>query len=303
MSISKELIELADLARLYLLQEHQPSDWILSEATTYSFFKKISLSAKSHSAPPVKNIPAEIVSANKPIAQVKITESQKPLTRPPIDEKMSPPPPPPPVAAAPKQQIVEPSKEQQIVESSKLSEQLPPSKPDTRIKLELMKEPTPVDFSDLYAVVAERCPHLKIIDTIPDDALAKSALYKQKAAQVAVLLFETSSLHHTFIFNMVKAIDIYLAPAIKVNAAGLEKEGSWDSFLANSELKLIVIQQSELQKMPKLLKYFTEGTGEDKKFLGQVPVLLLSDIAVYFTDPEKKRLLWSKLRFFFNAAQ
>jgi hypothetical protein len=292
MSTSKELmIELADLTRLYLLQEHEFSDWILSEATSYAFFKKISLASKNPARPPAQNPPEKTIPENKQVTQAKSTEPQKPLISPPINEKTTLP---PPIASAPKKQVEEPVK---------APGQLSPSKPDKRIKLEPIKEPPVVDFSDIRAAVAERCPNLKIIDAIPDDALAKIASHKQNTAQAAFLLSEISSSYDTFISDIVKAIDTHLVPAAKVNAAAIEKEGSWDSFLNKPGLKLILIQQNELQKMPKLLKYFTKGLSEDQGVIGQVPVFLLADVATFFNDPEKKRVLWSKLRLFFNAAR
>lgn len=171
--------------------------------------------------------------------------------------------------------------------------------PERSIRLEPMEGARLVDFSDLKAIIGERYPGLKIMEDIPDDAKAKQKP-KVQNLQVAVIYLSCQPLHQAFLANLTQAIDICLAPATLVNAAKVENEQGWISFLNASTLKIILFAQQDLVQLPDLAKNYTQGNQPNWGYLGKIPCFHLRDIALILKEPVQKQLVWSLLEKFFK---
>ena len=63
-------------------------------------------------------------------------------------------------------------------------------------------------------------------------------------------------------------------------------------FWNSSNLRLIIASDYGLYLQPKLMAYYREVTQQGKHFVNNIPLLLLSDLALYLKEPQLKSLLW-----------
>lgn len=255
MSAKDLFYELANLTQLYLLQEYKLSERIFSEPESYAFFKQIATVQKKPPAP--EPAPLNI----KPQLNV-----PKELPPPLKEDK--------PIEQKPQPVVIE-------------------KEPSKVIKFEELEPPKPVDFSDLRAILQEKCPHIKIIEEIPE------RLKKQKTAHVVILHLNSTPLDKKFHGNLSHAIDTCLAPTSIVNAFKIDSSHRWEDFLNQPHLKVILIAQQELDALPKLFKHYS---STPQPLLGKIPVILLPELSLIYKEPNRKKALWSSLESLFSEA-
>ena len=267
--------ELTALTRQYILQEHEPTDWVESASETYHYFKRLALEKKEVTTPP------------QPVAKPAIVLPSKPLIiaeQSPPPQKPSPPPQPPVENIPPPPPVTE-------VKS------LPKKKPP--FELEPFGTPPIHDLHDLQKIISEKFPQQQIIETPPSDLIARQingAWQKQSSAiAVFILSFNEPPQQKAFLANLAKAINLLLAPAIVVNAHKLENEKGWETALKSPDLKLIIATDYGVYALPELMKHYKDQPREAKHYLGSTPLCLLSDISIYLKEPKLKPSLWKAI--------
>lgn len=285
-SFKNQLAELAQLAQLYLLQEHSSKDWIISEPQSYAYFKKLA-------------------SQSKPAAQS--TQVQQAVT-PPRPVVSSPPPPPKSaLPAQPKmpvaQEIAKPPVPQVQKPMPPAVKDEPKESPKKTVKQSEFFAPDPmepsagIDLSDMRHAVTERLPGMALIDAIPDDAQAKLIKNgKTKRAPHVIVLSASSEILMT---NLTKAIDITLAPAAMLDPVKIDKENGWEALLKEEHLRLLLITQQDLQKFPALANLYRDDPSKGCAYLGTVQVIILAATGSYTKDPTLKQALWNTLKAYF----
>jgi hypothetical protein len=292
------LLDLANLTQLYLLQEFEPSDRILSDFESYSFFKEMALNQKKQvtmkEVTPIPKIdpilnpaPKKFSSSEKSLTQLNIPEA------PPINISENP-----PISSAKKTDLPAdrdglPSK---VIEKNA-------DVPKVFFKIEKLEPQKPLDFSEIKAFIKEKYPNFKTMEEIPNDHSARTNPKNQKKYQLALVYSNSQPQHETFLHHFIQAIDFCLVPATLFNGLKIEKEKNWDNFLANQDLKVIFFANQALENLPDLAKRYTKGKELRWGYLEKIPAFQLPEIELILKDPTQKPLLWSMLESFFQLNQ
>lgn len=278
--LKEQYAELLALTQLYLLHEFPEKAWIPVSMPFYQWIRA------THQPPPKT-------------ASIPSTPIQPAATQPtPLPTPPSPLPAPaaPKKAEAPPQHTPTPPKPA----PQKAPEPIPPPQkteatPRSFFTLEPMTQAVESDLTDIQTILAERFPKQTILKEVPSDT-ESNLLKKEHTTEAAILLsFLESPEHLTFLTNIAKAIESRLAPAAVVAANDYEQDDRWHTLLQSPALRAIIISSANLQALPKLMKHYREDTTQKKFFLGQVPLVVLSDISLYFQEPTRKRALWDEI--------
>lgn len=270
-SAKSRYVELLNLTQLYLLQEHALTDRIYDSFDTFDYFRR------TVQQQPVKSEPAP----------VKVVQALPPL--PPAPPIL----PPEPILVAPPVKVSPP------VETIPKPEEKSLPKTYGTIAIESQPPSKPIDFSDLRKIMGEKFPHIPLIDNIPDDAVAKRAISSGKQPltlpQVALLAFDEIPAHREFLTNVAKAIEGIGATAQVHSASTLENDFGWDVVI-RSGVRLVIASSSGLYASPGLQKLHREVQKQGRHYLGDCPLLLMSDIGFYLQEPSLKHSLWATIK-------
>ncbi|MCI5053040.1 MAG: hypothetical protein MRY21_07920 [Simkaniaceae bacterium] len=194
-----------------------------------------------------------------------------PKPKPAPQLKISPPPPPPPK---------------------------PKPIPQPKVKVELEKAPKPEqdDMSAMRKMMAAALPDLFIHPKPLDDRNARkiASAWKDKSFVPDIPLFVTAELrgHARLLHALSHAVDRRFGPSRVIDIGIYERENRWDTVLSAEHLKLILIPDIALWKMPNLLTHFDEKNRQ----LLKVKTLVLPDLSLYEKDPLLKRGLWNMIK-------
>lgn len=293
MTIIKErYTELLALTQLFLLREYSPQAVRLADPTTHAFFQKWKTpSLQKKEMKPITPIRTATIPPDPP---PRPPETPSPNLPDPVPAPTKPDPIPPPTQPEPTQPPIVHQKPQQAEATvlSSLKTRLEPFS----FKLEPLSTPPAFDKREGWQLMQSLFPQFELRETIPSDVLAqkmkKSWANEQLIPPVILLSFHNQEPHLTFLKNLAQAISLRLAPARVLSALKLEKEQQWETVLASPGLCLVITSDYELYMQPHLMRYYREVPQQGKHFLNQVPLLLLSDLALYLKQPQLKALLW-----------
>ena len=180
----ENLKELASLTKRYLIQEHDRGDWIMTDSTTYNFFKGYALQKRT--TPPTAAITPKPTIVPPP----QVASPKKPL---------------PPKAPPPPKEIAQPAPKSDPV----FTLAPPPAKPTD-------------DFADIREVLATKVPHQTILEAPPDDSNAKQIRQqwkdRHKEPEIVILDISQSPQQRAFLRNLTTALDLCLGPARLISA-------------------------------------------------------------------------------------
>lgn len=288
--------ELLSLTQLFLLREHTLDEKLSAHPETAAFFHKkapILASApaekKNFSVPPPQSIapPIRAIKTSSPPPE---PSPQPPLPTPPQPFPPSPSPEPPPKEPPP----------------SPVQNELNKGK---KFLLEpLTTSPPAQNHREFWTFFKESFPSLALIESPPDDAVARKMKNrwqnKQVAFSVILLSFHQQDQQRSaFLKNIAQAISLHLAPAAVLSVAQLEKEKRWEKILNPSQLRLVIATDDDLYLHPDLMRYYQASSQQGRHLLNQIPLLLLSDLSLYFREPQLKSLLWRAICNEFTASK
>lgn len=248
--------ELVNLCKLYLLQEHSTTDWKLSDPETVAYFRKNPLKT-TIPKPTASLIPPPSVQTIPP--------------RPIVSHRTV-------MSKSPKPQMPQPNVQAEV-----------PSSPEPW-KLEPMGNANQIDTNSFKNILEGHIDNLPILETIPDDTKAKELQNKWRMPRaippVAIISFDESPRYRTFLGNIAKAISqIMLSEVIPLHV-----------FDPNaSTLRLVIATEQGLDRQENLKKLYRE-THKGERTLGKVPLILLSELSLYFKEPHLKAALWEEIR-------
>lgn len=157
--------------------------------------------------------------------------------------------------------------------------------------LEPMVKPLEEPFADVRRRIGERMGRLKVVDEIPDDAVARAKREqwreRQQIPEIAILFYEETIQSRTFLTNLAKAIALCIAPCDLFSVTQFER------LLVEKGPKLILITDYALHGFPAVRRHLREGGP--RPLLGEVPLFLLTELPRYFQDPKQKVALWTAL--------
>lgn len=268
MTLAEQYAELLNLTQLYLQQEHKKEEWIFSERSDFLYFKEI---AQKNTTPKSKqDVPAQPKITAAPTSTQKSTytptqqpvKPPEPLLKPVVIEK------PKPIAPAP---VVEPKKA--------------PSIPGAFVP-ELLPKTAQVDLSDIRQIMAEKFPHVAIINEIPQP------IQSHGLADVILINVNDDPTHLEFLQKVAKAITDRFCSA---EVCSITQFSNWEKLISSPHLKLILMVGTELDHYPDLKQYFRELPKHGRLLLGKVPFIPMAEISAYLTDIKQKSLLWKSV--------
>ena len=191
-------------------------------------------------------------------------------------------------------------------EHKKTIQQSPPlfnSKPFTPLKtkarlpipLEKPKPSSSPGEDKWRALFKTALKEIYLHENIPNDSKAKrlKEAWREKHNTPEVPILFQGSYYKPFLQSLAKAIETEFLPCRLVEIDHLEKEKKWDLFLDSPKLKLIIAPDQLIFAAKELLPFYKEHPQQGTRFLGEIPLLLIPDLSLYFKDPYLKRSLWN----------
>jgi len=135
-------------------------------------------------------------------------------------------------------------------------------------------------------------PNLHLYETPPRDALAQQVKNGWKRGVPAIPLLVQGGAYRSFLINIAKAIQVTFAPSYVVE---VEREENWDLFLQSPNLKFIISPNRLIFSVKELLPFYKEYPNKNVCYLGDIPLLFLPDLSLYYKSPYLKRSLWNMI--------
>lgn len=264
-SVKQHYLDLLSLTQVYLLQEYTLNERIIADRDTHAFFRAEAARSLPKQRPQqVGSIPPDLPSTLPPKAPPPVPARTQP-PRPPAKSPAAVPPP-LPLPYSPD------APSSHSAKSSELKTLFAPEDPQPA---------PPIFLDDVRKIMREHLPHIPIIDSIPDDAeavrLGNLWMETKEMPPLVILSFDEIPKHRAFLANIVKALEIYGIPAEVY--AGRDK--GWMS----QEIRLLIASSANFS--------FHKEVKENN-----IPILLLSNLEVYFKEPKQKQSLWENLKSF-----
>lgn len=288
-SLKERYQELIALTQLYLHREYSPKDTTLASPPVFRYFEqKAKLHPKSQPAlitPVLPPFAPPAAQKSEPAPILKTTTSPVPVLKTAASSASVQPKPAEPIALRP-----DDTSKAIIPEGFKkkgLSLEIPASLPAYQID------------ESMRSLVQAQAPTLPILENIPDDTQARALRYawqkENSIPAIIILSFNQTEQQLAFIKTMAKGISERLAPARVLSASKIEAEKKWDKLVGSSEIRLIIASDYEFFLQPGLQPYYRTDQQKGKHYLGNKPLLLLSDLNLYMQQPPLKLVLWQAI--------
>lgn len=171
----------------------------------------------------------------------------------------------------------------------------PASEPQVKpglFEVELPKAPAPEPTEGVRKILGEIAPELYLHEQPLGDYKAKriKEAWKEKRGTPAIPILFQGIQYRKFVERIAKAIDTVYGSCRLVEITAGKK---WDDFLESEGLKLIIAPDLFIFGNKELLPFYQETPQQKVRKLGNIPLLLLPDLSLYYKDPYLKRSLWN----------
>ncbi|MDR3624428.1 MAG: hypothetical protein P4L16_04725 [Chlamydiales bacterium] len=154
-------------------------------------------------------------------------------------------------------------------------------------------------LNDIKKAVKLQFPNILFLDSTLDDqeaVLIKTGWKSEpKISQIVFLLHKEQDKQASFLLNIAKAISYYEASVSALVIEKIEKREGVEKFLQSPILKLIVASSNLIYSYPSIMKHYKESNKVGEHFLGNIPLILLTELTSCFKDSSLKMALWKKL--------
>jgi hypothetical protein len=271
-SIEEEYKELLNLTKTHILQNFSLEEWMLTDQNTFSFFKSYSPPRPQPLFPLVSSKPQRLHTTQEKELSIKENFAI------PINKKET--------------------KETKETKDNEGKKEF--SKEKFSFTLEPMQLATEIDLKEIHKLVKDHFPSMIIIENPLQDEEAKRVNRTQQKTTttpaVIILSFNETAISKKFLENIAKAIQLRIAPALVLPAHKIEQENAWERMLQSKELRLVISPDYGIYTLPKFMRHYKESPKQGKRFLGNIPLFLLSDISLYLKEPTLKPQLWKALK-------
>lgn len=305
--IKKCYAELLALTQVFLLREYSPKEVKTVDPAVFGFLqRKMKTSSLNQTRSPSKPIPSILPASTVPRATTNppSTEPRPPETPPEPIPSPKPEPRPPNPLPPPTQPEPSPTEPQPPIIQDKVNKTNFHSK---ELNLETLAVPQAREQREFWKIFPTLFPELRLCESIPSDSVAQKLknawLNDQVIPPVIILSFHQEEKQLNFLKNLAQAISLRLAPARVLSASKGEKENGWENILNSPHLRLVIASDYGLYMQPALMRFYREMPQQGKHFLNHIPLLLLSDLALYLKEPQLKPLLWRAICNEFAASQ
>lgn len=284
-TLAQQYRELLALTQKHILEEHTGKKWLPTDQEHLTFFRQ-TLSKK-------------ILPPQEPRIKQVYQKSPEPSPTPKPQQQ------PEKTAYLPPQAIIkEPIEKQEVIplqqepiKPDEKKEALPSSSHQIPVffTLEPVSSPDTLSLEDIKKTIESLSLNISYLP-IPSDTEAKKTNPGWKQAKteptVIILSFDEEPAERSFLNNVTKAINLCIEPAIVFPVQKTDPEKSWQQIFSNKNIKLIIIADHTLYNFPSLMQYYRESPDKKCRYLGEVPVLLLTNIKFYMQQPNLKKALW-----------
>ncbi|NGX51391.1 MAG: hypothetical protein K1060chlam2_01257 [Chlamydiae bacterium] len=176
--------------------------------------------------------------------------------------------------------------------------QIKPAAPEKKkiekpsFKLESHSAPSSEPNVGMKKLLMEIAPELFLHEGPPSDARARriNEAWKEKRDTPTIPILIQGRAYRSFVVNIAKAIDSTFGTCRLIE---VEPKKKWDLFFKSPNLKLIIAPDNLIFSSRELLPFYKENPQEKRRTLGDIPLLLLPDLSLYYKDPYLKRSLWN----------
>lgn len=194
----------------------------------------------------------------------------------------------PPLPAYKPQQPVAPAKKAIATPTVEKIKDTPPKR-----QTESTEETTGHDFSAVRAALHEAASHLKIIDTIPDDSIAKRVANSWKEILPEVILIsDDATAEQSELLQKISNAIISLG----YTSALMANDIVWELLLTAPHLKMILMTQQSLQKYPELQQKYRYDQSRKRHYIDGILLCPLPSLEKLESDPGIKANLWQTIR-------
>lgn len=260
-TLAEQYRQLLAMTQSHLLTEFPRDQRFISDPETVKFYKSKAAAPKMPPKPPIVQ---QQITQRPPQPQY-----HPPKPAPIVPKPAAPPPPPLPAPAQEKKPLEVPKRER--LDSSTVDE-----------------------MSDIRSLITKLYPQMHL--SPPPASDNTQTLTNTQTAQVYVLQCGNTPSEETFLHYLAEAIKRMLAPAMVVDGYRIEKENRWEGMLGEGQIKLIVMTETQLQRLPSLQGRFQRSPTDHTCRLGEVPLLLIPELRLLFQQPDLKISLWHTLQ-------
>lgn len=168
------------------------------------------------------------------------------------------------------------------------------------LKLEPMAPPPNDTLESVAKRIKERLPKFQTVETVPNDREARQIAegWQRRSALPEILLLaqEETVPSRTLLANLAKAIALCIAPCDLVSVQQIERRGGWERYLDPSKVKLVIAPDHAIYPVQSAVDRLREEASTARRFLGDIPLLLISNLPRYLHDPKRKTALWEAIR-------
>lgn len=153
----------------------------------------------------------------------------------------------------------------------------------------------PTSHNKMERLLKSIAPNLYLHLTPLSDEKAKrikNAWSEKSQIPEIPILFQGTD-YSSFLHHLAKAITLCFHSARALDITPFEKEKKWDLFFQSPKLRLILCPDHLIFSSKELLPFYRESPSQKTRFLGEIPLLLLPDLSLYYKDPYLKRSLWN----------
>ncbi|MBM3201990.1 MAG: hypothetical protein FJZ56_06245 [Chlamydiae bacterium] len=155
-------------------------------------------------------------------------------------------------------------------------------------KVEQVKQPS----SKMALILKEVAPQLFLHKEVPRDDLAKQIKTQFQLPKYPVFYTKSLEPHRVFLENIAAALNSITGSSRLIDIEPLEKH----NLFQEGPFTFIFAPDVVIFSSPDLIAHFKEVPATKKKWLGKVPLFLLSDLNLYKKDHNLKRSLWLELK-------
>ena len=275
--LKKQYADLLALTQLYLFQEYSLQERIFADSKSYEEFKKFALKQKGSQPPTIQPQKMLQKPATEPFSPPQPIKKTTPLVQPTAE------------VTAPAPKVIPP----------KIEEAAAKENVSQFFVLEPLETIQAMELDDFRTLIREKFPS-QVIDEIPSDTEARNISHAWKHTQifpeVILLSFHEADKQRLFLENICLAIEAYGIKASVLSAIQFEQENSWNNLLTAKGLRLILANNYALHTLSGLLKHYKEIPKKGQQYLGKIPLLFLSDLALYLKEPFLKPSLWNAIQ-------
>ncbi len=278
-SAQQEFRELLSLSLSHILDHFRPEEDICTDSETYDFYQKFQ-------SPPLKTTQEKTIQPS----------SFSPPAAGPAQTFVKSAPAPNNVAGSDLKKTPEvpsgtPSAPIPITEGSRVYSKTPDPSLFT-FTLDPMSVPKEYDLTKIQKEMSQIFPQLEIIDKIPEYTGPQPVQNRATGLpEVIFLTFSESPEEKEFLKKVADAVTARFCSAAVYSAFHIESKNKWADMFRLKGLRFIVASESGILSMPNLLAYYRRP----QRYLGGLPVLLISDPEVYLRQPELKHSLWQAI--------